>query len=895
MIAQQRMCNGQLEDEDQALLEPPTPVQDCDEGDIDNGEFWGDMEDNDCDNDLSFCDNIGNTQSSPNNSENLDQQEDQSRDAFTIATILTVMIARWSYRYNIPLCALQALLKLIRISFVLLSTLSSSFPSVIHSFLSFFPSSMYTFKRFIKVNENDFVKFVVCPSCHSLYNFEECFDTYGTRKKPKLCSFIAFPEHPHRLRRQMCGSRLIAEVILKSGKVQYYPRKYYCYKPISESLASLVKCANFLNNCELWRLRKRVHNTFCDIYDGKIWEDFQYINGTPFLATPHNLALMLNIDWFRPYKHTPYSVGAIYLVVTNLPRAERFRKENVILVGIIPGPSESPLHMNSYLKPMVDELNQLWEHGMQITSPDLPQPGPIILGFCGHMSRLGCSKCTKAFFNDPIDEKMNFGGFTECPMRNEHDHRKEAFLARDQKSAAARGKIEVKYGSRYTSLMELAYFDTVRCHVIDPMHNLFLGTAKYVTKNILFNQMNETNYSSLIQEKVDKCIVPSTFGRIPHKIASNCASFTADQWKAWTNVFSLYSLHGLLEHEHLKCWRLFVHASLLLSTPIITLEDAEKGHRLLLEFCNCFELLCGAEKVTPNMHLHMHILSCIKDYGPIYSFWLFSFERYNGLLGNYRTNQRSVELQLMRRFLSDLQIHDLSLPPCDDISEKDIEFLLPRGCVGTLKEVSSNHSEQYLKIVQACSSPSDFPSELWSFVDIYKLGGVMSTEILEEPELSCLAQSYCCMYPGTDYSGNTIPSTIYKYSQMKLGDEIYGSQNTRTRRSSYILARWCGRSGRIDTTCLRPARVIFYVKHSIVYQGSFVPHYFAVCQWFEEHPSRHLVGDPVELWCQNIYEQLGPASFLPVQRIQSKFVAGEGEVAAETVMFVMPLQKKVFL
>ena len=41
--------------------------------------------------------------------------------------------------------------------------------------------------------------------------------------------------------------------------------------------------------------------------------DKQYINGHSFLAVPHNLALMLNIDWFCPYKHSPYSVGAIYL------------------------------------------------------------------------------------------------------------------------------------------------------------------------------------------------------------------------------------------------------------------------------------------------------------------------------------------------------------------------------------------------------------------------------------------------------------------------------------------------------------------------------------------------------------------------------------------------------
>ena len=128
-------------------------------------------------------------------------------------------------------------------------------------------------------------------------------------------------------------------ITIKSGKKKYYPRKYYCYKPICESLSLLIKQRGFFKSCELWRLRNIPLDTFCDIYDGQIWKDFQYIYGHPFLAVPHNLALMLNIDWFCPYKHSPYSVGAIYLVITNLPRSERFKREKVILVGLIPRPA----------------------------------------------------------------------------------------------------------------------------------------------------------------------------------------------------------------------------------------------------------------------------------------------------------------------------------------------------------------------------------------------------------------------------------------------------------------------------------------------------------------------------------------------------------------------------
>ena len=63
------------------------------------------------------------------------------------------------------------------------------------------------------------------------------------------------------------------------------------------------------------------------------------------------LALMMNVDWFQPYDCEQYSVGAIYLLVMNLPRSERFKRENVILFGLIPGPHEPSLSINSFLKP----------------------------------------------------------------------------------------------------------------------------------------------------------------------------------------------------------------------------------------------------------------------------------------------------------------------------------------------------------------------------------------------------------------------------------------------------------------------------------------------------------------------------------------------------------------
>ena len=71
------------------------------------------------------------------------------------------------------------------------------------------------------------------------------------------------------------------------------------------------------------------------------------------------MELLVNVDWFNPFKRAHYSAGGIYLTVLNLPRRLRFKKENSILVGVIPSPKEPSLSINSYLAPLVQELDML--------------------------------------------------------------------------------------------------------------------------------------------------------------------------------------------------------------------------------------------------------------------------------------------------------------------------------------------------------------------------------------------------------------------------------------------------------------------------------------------------------------------------------------------------------
>jgi hypothetical protein len=104
-----------------------------------------------------------------------------------------------------------------------------------------------------------------------------------------------------------------------------------------------------------------------DIYDGQVWKTFKETNdeNSPNFfrieTADSHLGLMINLDWFQPYDGTIHSTGVIYAAICNLPRDIRFKRENLLILGILPGPNEVSLHkINHYLAPIVNELESLW-------------------------------------------------------------------------------------------------------------------------------------------------------------------------------------------------------------------------------------------------------------------------------------------------------------------------------------------------------------------------------------------------------------------------------------------------------------------------------------------------------------------------------------------------------
>jgi len=146
----------------------------------------------------------------------------------------------------------------------------------------------------------------------------------------------------------------------------------------------------------------------------------------------------------------------------------------------------------------------------------------------------------------------------------------------------------------------------------------------------------------IIQRRVDSIEPPSDIGRIPSKIATGFSGFTADQWKNWVCYYSTMALKGILPNKHYDLWAHFVDACRLVCSYEIREESCVEAEKKLIEFCRGFEKLYGKKNCTPNLHLCCHLMECVRDYGPVYSFWCFSFERYNGILGAYPKGSQNI-------------------------------------------------------------------------------------------------------------------------------------------------------------------------------------------------------------------------------------------------------------
>lgn len=157
---------------------------------------------------------------------------------------------------------------------------------------------------------------------------------------------------------------LLTVLSVRRGAERYsrnkIPAKSFTYFPIGPRIVRMFESSVYseLIQAHAFSLQDEPDVVY-DIQHSTIWKEAYRSDGI-FKGDGRGVSLAFCADRVNPFHNNrvQYSMCPLVMSLLNLPRHLRYQFNNLLLVGIIPGPKE-PQNMNIYLDILVDELTEL--------------------------------------------------------------------------------------------------------------------------------------------------------------------------------------------------------------------------------------------------------------------------------------------------------------------------------------------------------------------------------------------------------------------------------------------------------------------------------------------------------------------------------------------------------
>ena len=496
--------------------------------------------------------------------------------------------------------------------------------------------SIYHFKNMTKRYTKDLLPTIV-------YHCNNCY--CQIEKKSKVCP--------------SCNASLT-----RSGALAYFLQ----LKLISQ-LASLWKNGDFcdmVRNHRFKHFEKNKGKKIMDIYDGLLYQ--KHFNNHGLLSDPNNISFSLNTDGAPLFKSSNVSIWPVYLLINELPLAQRKKRNHSLFYGV--WISSSKPQMWSFLKPLFEELQLLESKGQLFTDDegkefigkcvlltctcDLPARALVYNcnQFNGQYSCWHCLQPGQTYKHDsggishifPYD-KANPKG----PPRTESGVKEDTEkVIKNIRENVTKSTVNGHKGKFW--FMFLKHFDMINSCVIDYMHGVCLGIMKTLL-TIWFDKKNKdvdsSNYSK--REKVNTMlqnITPTMFvSRIPRSL-DDLSHWKSSEYRNFLLYWSIPILREVLDSEYFAHFCLLARSIFTLSKEGITPEELQAADTALLLFVENFNILYGDRYLTLNLHQLLHLTDCVRYTGPLYVNNCFIFEDLNGYIVKHIHGTQGIDTQL---------------------------------------------------------------------------------------------------------------------------------------------------------------------------------------------------------------------------------------------------------
>ncbi|KAG9093792.1 hypothetical protein FRC06_011374, partial [Ceratobasidium sp. 370] len=381
-----------------------------------------------------------------------------------------------------------------------------------------------------------------------------------------------------------------------------------------------------------------------DVFDGENYLELRNQKLDPggeyqFFDNPEDLALFLSTDGFTLFKRRRRGLSTawpIILINGNLHGRYRTRLENVICVGVIPGPRQCK-DINSFLVPLLEEL-LLLERGVDaIKVPpvnvvggqavrfvlraflimifgDIPAVSKL-LAMKGHNAKMPCRACylqgilcrlpRNSVYYIPLTRPGDRMGLPpELLLMRTQELFRFHYDVLDAQSAhpTRRAKLAQEYGINGRPIFErLKSFDLSTCAPYDIMHLIF---ENLVPNMILhwtgkFKHLDQGTGNYQLDEEVWKTIgklsheaaatIPSAFvGTLPD-IAQDRNLYKAEAYSFWIQYIGPIVLKGRLPERYYRHYLLMREIIIYTVQIDIRKVDIDRLERMIHRWVNQYE------------------------------------------------------------------------------------------------------------------------------------------------------------------------------------------------------------------------------------------------------------------------------------------------------------------
>ncbi|KAG8961311.1 hypothetical protein FRC05_006248 [Tulasnella sp. 425] len=403
--------------------------------------------------------------------------------------------------------------------------------------------------------------------------------------------------------------------------------------------------------------------------------------GHSFFSDDRDIALGLSFDGFCPFKRRKQTCWPIILFNYNLPPEVRFHLDNILCVGVIPGPKQVK-DTDSFLWPLVEEMKTLAKgitafdavkeesftlHAyILLAFGDIPAVAKL-MQMKGHNGRRPCRMCMITGIRIPPPSKIttlytplwrpNGESYDplNLPLRTHSQFMSHAsFVVSSANDAEEKRRATATGIKGYPILAELSslrfpqsfpydFMHVVWENVVKTLANLWCGDYKNLDEGKEEYGLDKTIWSAIGEAcKISGDSIPSAFGcRVPN-IAEERSHFIAESWSQWC----MYLAPALLR-KRFKKLIYYTHFTRLVSllnkclSREISFEDVDR-------LKNGF-----AEWVTEYERVRMM--------GPVWCYWAFPMERFCGSLLPAIKSRRFPYASIDRRVTELSQLYQIKI------------------------------------------------------------------------------------------------------------------------------------------------------------------------------------------------------------------------------------------